>query len=138
MTHEGAAPVRYPVVPGNTADSTRPLPHLRARVRFLSRPELAERRLRPLLVSDCKMVTPEAVAACHRHDLSYLGPLANGTAVDQLLRSVSGMELTRHLLSYRPQRVKAGDDRCEPYQGVRRPCTFVHDGQVFEDRVLVV
>lgn len=27
------------------------------------------------------MVTPEAVLACHRHKLYYLGPLADGVAI---------------------------------------------------------
>jgi len=82
------------VLPGNTADITRPLPHLRALLHFLTRPELAERRLRPILVSDCKMITPEAALACHRHDL-YLGPLPNGKATGQVLQSVSAEELAR-------------------------------------------
>jgi transposase len=82
VTHDGYVPVLYQVLPGNTADITRPLPHLKGLLRLLARPELTDRRLRPVLVSDCKMVTAEAVLACHRHDLFYLGPLPNGTAMD--------------------------------------------------------
>jgi len=67
VAHDGYVPVLYQALPGNTADITRPLPHLRNLLRFLARAELADRRLRPILVSDCKMVTPEAVLACHRH-----------------------------------------------------------------------
>jgi len=44
-----------------------PLPHLRALLSFLARPELAGRPWRPILVSDCKMITSEAVLACHQH-----------------------------------------------------------------------
>jgi transposase len=138
VTDDGYAPVLYQVLPGNTADITRPLPHLRNLLRFLARPELADRHLRPMLVSDCKMITPEAVLACHRHELFYLGPLANGTAVDAALRSVSAAELAAHPLAYRPRRVKADDVRFVPYQGVWRPFTFEHDGQQVTDRVLVV
>ena len=138
VAHDGYTPVLYQVLPGNTADITRPLPHLRNLLRFLARPELAERRLRSTLVSDCKMVTSEAVLACHAHHLFYLGPLANGTAVDALLRSVSAEELTARPLAYRPQRVKPGDDRFVPYQGVWRPFSFEHDGQQVTDRVLVL
>jgi len=94
VSHDGYVPVLYQVLPGNTADITRPLPHLRALLHFLTRPELAERRLRPILVSDCKMITPEAALACHRHDL-YLGPLPNGKATGQVLQSVSAEELAR-------------------------------------------
>lgn len=76
VSHEGYVSILYQVLPGNTADITRPVPHLRALLRFLARPELDDRQLRPILVSDCKMITPEAVLACHRHHLDYLGPLA--------------------------------------------------------------
>lgn len=138
VTHDGAVPVLYQTLPGHTADITRPSPHLRALLRFVARPELADRRWRPLLVSDCKMVTPEAVWACHQHDLFYLGPLADGTASEQVLRSVTAEELATHPLAYRPQRVKADDARYVPYQGVWRPFTFEHAGQTLTDRVLVV
>jgi len=138
VAHDGYVPVLYHVLPGNTADITRPLPHLRALLRFFARPELAERRLRPLLVSDCKMVTPEAVLACHHHALFYLGPLPNGTATEALLRSVSAEELAAHPLAYRPQRVKPDDPNFVPYQGGWRPFTFEHEGQRVTDRALVV
>jgi len=138
VTHDGYVPVLYQVLPGNTADITRPLPHLRALLRFFARPELADRRLRPLLVSDCKMITPEAVFACHRHDLFYLGPLPNGTVTETLLSSVPAEELATHRLAYRSQRVKPDDPRFVPYQGVWRPFTFEHEGQEVTDRALVV
>ena len=138
VAHDGYTPILYQVLPGNTADITRPLPHLRNLLRFLARPELADRRLRPILVSDCKMITPEAVLACHRHDLFYLGPLANGTATEAVLRSVSAEELAARPLAYRPQRVKPDDDRFVPYQGVWRPFVFEHEGQQVTDRVLVL
>jgi transposase len=138
VTHDGYVPVLYHVLPGNTADITRPVPHLQALLRFLARPELADRRLRPMLVSDSKMVTPEAVFACNRHDLFYLGPLPNGTATEALLRSVSAEELAAHELAYRPQRIKADDPSFIPYQGVWRPFTFEHEGQCVTDRALVI
>ena len=138
VTHDGYVPVLYHVLAGDTADITRPLPHLRALLRFLARPELADRHLRPILVSDCKMITPEAVLACHCHELFYLGPLPNGTATEALLKSVSAEELAAHELAYRPQRVKADDPSFIPYQGVWRPFTFEHEGQRVTDRALVV
>lgn len=138
VTHDGYVPVLYQVLPGNTADITQPLPHLRALLRFFARPELADRRLRPLLVSDCKMITPEAVFACHRHDPFYLGPLPNGTATESLLRSVPAEELATHRLGYRPQRVKADDRRFVPCQGMWRPFTCEHEGQQVTDRALVI
>jgi transposase len=138
VTHDGYVPVLYQVLPGNTADVTRPPQHLQALLRFLARPELAARLLRPLLVSDCKMVTPAAVLACHRHQLFYLGPLAGGVAADAVLRSVPAAELAAHLLAYRPQRVKPDDPRFVPYQGVWRTFAFEYDGQTVLDRVLVV
>jgi serine/threonine protein kinase len=72
VTHDGGVPVLYQTLPGNTADITRPAPHLRALLRFLARPELADRQWRPLLIGDCKMMTSEVVAVCHQHDLFYL------------------------------------------------------------------
>lgn len=138
VTHDGAVPVLYEVLTGNTADITRPLPHLEALLRFLARPEVAERDLRPLLISDCKMITAEAALACHRRNLSYLGPLQDSTAVTAVLRSVSAAELASHPLAYRPQRVKATASDFEPYQGVWRTITFEHMGEQVTDRVLVV
>lgn len=137
VTHDGYVPVLYQVLPGNTADVTRPPHHLQALLRFLARPELAARPLRPLLVSDCKMVTPAAVLACHRHQLFYLGPLAGGVAAEAVLRSVPAAELAAHPLAYRPKRVKPEDPRFVPYQGVWRAFSFEHAGQTVLDRVLV-
>jgi transposase len=138
VTHDGYVPILYHTLPGNTADIIRPLPHLRALLRFFARPELADRRLRPLLVSDCKMVIPEAVLACHGHDLFYLGPLPHGTATEAVLKRVTAEELAAHPLAYRPQRVKPDDPNFVPYQGVWRPFTFEHEGERVTDRVLVV
>ncbi len=138
VTHDGHVPVLYETLAGNTADITRPLPHLRALLRFLARSELAERHLRPILVSDCKMITPEAVLACHRHGLFYLGPLSNGVATERVLAGVSAEELAAHPLSYRPRRVKADDPKFVPYQGVWRPFTFEYAGKQVTDRALVV
>jgi transposase len=138
VTHDGAVPVLYQVLTGNTADISRPRPHLAALLRFLGRPELEERHLRPLLISDCKMITPEAVLACHRHHLYYLGPLQDSARVTATLGSVSAAELAAHPLAYRPQRVKATDAGFIPYQGVWRPFTFEHNGEQVTDRALVV
>jgi len=138
VTHEDYVPVLYQVLPGATADITRPLPHLQALLRFFARPELAERQFRPILVSDCKMVTAEAVAACHRHSLYYLGPLPPGQATDAVLRSVSAAELAAHPLAYRPQRVQPTATDFVPYQGVWRPFRFEHEGVPYLDRVLVL
>ncbi len=138
VTHDGYVPILYQALSGGTADITRPLPHLQGLLRFLARPELVERQLRPILVSDCKMVTPEAVWACHQHDLFYLGPLPNGIATEVVLRGVSAEELAAHPLSYRPQRIKPGDPNFVPYQGVWRPFSFEHNGQKVTDRALVI
>jgi transposase len=138
VTHDGYVPILYQVLPGATADITRPLPHLRALLHFFARPELADRRLRPVLISDCKMITPEGAWACHQHDLGYLGPLPTGTATEAALKSVSASELAAHPLTYRPQRVKRDDPRFVPYQGVWRPFTFEVKGQRVTDRALVI
>lgn len=137
-THEGQIPILYQVLAGNTADVTRPLPHLKALLAFLARPELQERSLRPLLVSDCKMITPEAVLACHYYNLYYLGPVADSLATAEVLRSVSAKELAAHPLAYRPKRVKADDPTFVPYAGVWRSLPFVHGGETVTDQALVV
>ena len=138
VTHDGYVPVLYHILSGNTADITRPEPHMQALLRFFARPDLADRRLRPLLVSDGKMVTAEAVRACHHYGLLYLGPVPSGIAIETLLRSVDGEELVAHPLDYRPKRVKADDATFVPYQGVWRPFSFVFEGEWVTDRVLVV
>jgi transposase len=138
VTHDGYVPVLYHILSGNTADITRPEPHMQALLRFFARPDLADQRLRPLLVSDGKMVTAEAVLACHQYGLLYLGPVPSGTAIEALLRSVAAEELAAHPLDYRPKRVKANDPTFVPYQGVWRPFSFLFEGEGVTDRVLVV
>jgi transposase len=137
VTHEDAVPVVYAVLPGNTADITRPRPHLDALLQFLAHPALADQQLRPILVSDCKMITPEAVVACHRAQLGYLGPLPPGTATEQLLRSVPVAELAAHPLAYRPARATDAATFV-PYQGVWRSYTVSHDGTQVTDRALII
>ncbi len=146
VTHETRVPVGYQVLPGQTADITTPRGHLEALLRFLARPELAALNLHPILVSDCKMITPEAVGAVHRKRLFYLGPWAQNKAVVQVLRSVTAEELAAHPLTYRPRR-QAQNSAFEPYQGIWRPLAITvpppadeADGetQVYTDRVLVL
>jgi transposase len=146
VTHQTRIPVGYAVLPGNTADITRPLGHLDALLRFLARPELAPLHLHPILVSDCKMITPEAVGACHQHGLFYLGPWVRDTQVLRVLRSVSDDELAEHVLAYRPRRQAQAADFV-PYRGVWRPFRVKvppppeqpkAKPTVFIDRVLVV
>jgi transposase len=146
VTHRTRVPVGYAVLAGNTADITRPRGHLDALLRFLARPELARLNLHPLLVSDCKMITPEAVGTCHQHKLFYLGPWARDKQVLRVLRSVSEDELAAQELAYRPRRQAPVTDFV-PYRGVWRPFTIKvppspeqpeAQPELFTDRVLVV
>ncbi len=137
-TDEGHVPILYQVLPGNTADITRPLDHLEALLEFLARPELVGSPVKPILVSDCKMITPEAVLACHYHRLFYLGPVADSEASRAIVESVSAETLAKHPLKYRPKRVKPDDPEYQPYQGVWRPFTVEHGGVSVTDRALVV
>jgi hypothetical protein len=84
------------------------------------------------------MITPEAVLGCHRAQLFYLGPLADSTATDAVLRSVPAAELAAHPLAYCPQRAARRTAEFVPYQGVWRPFPFDGDGERVIDRVLVV
>jgi transposase len=146
VTHQTRVPVGYAVLAGNTADIARPLGHLDALLRFLARPELTALNLHPILVSDCKMITPEAVGSCHHHDVFYLGPWARNKSVLRALRSVSEDELAGHVLAYRPRRQAQATDFV-PYRGVWRPFTVKvppppdqpeAKPEVFTDQVLVL
>jgi len=146
VTHGTRVPVGYRVLPGQTADITCPPGHLQALLRLLNRPELAALNLRPILVSDGKMVTPQAISDCHEHHFYYLGPLPATNATRHLLRSVSADELAAHELAYRPQR-QAQDAAFAPYQGVWRPFRLSVPSptdqpeapqKVYTDRALVV
>lgn len=138
VTDREQMPLLYRVLTGNTDDRTTAVPHIKALVTFLARPELATLGVHPLIVSDCKMVTPAAVWACHKHELYYLGPLASENAVKALLRSVSDEELAAHELSYRPKRKAPKDQAFIAYRGVWRSYTFTYRKQSFTDRALVV
>jgi transposase len=146
VTHQTRIPVGYQLLAGNTADITQPVGHLDAVLHFLARPELAARNLHPLLVSDCKMITPAAVGGCHHHELFYLGPWARDKQVRRVLGSVSADELAAQDLAYRPRRQAQATDFV-PYRGVWRPFTITvppppdqpaAPPEVFTDRVLVV
>jgi len=146
VTHRSQVPIQYRVLAGSTADITTPQGHLTGLLRFLARPELMELQIRPILVSDCKMITPEAVGGCHHQGLFYLGPWARTTALLPVLHSVSEAELATHVLAYRPQRQAPTPDWL-PYRGVWRPFTIqlppppdqpAAAAEVFTDRVLVV
>jgi transposase len=138
VTDEEEIPFLYWLLPGNRQDNQTPVPHVKALKAFLARPELADLRVRPLIVSDCKMVTPEAVFACHDQHLFYLGSLEHNDDVCAVIRSVSEKELSAHELSYRPKRQQGRKDPFVPYQGVFRPITFKLDEQTVTDRALVV
>ena len=146
VTHQTRVPVGYRVLAGNTADITTPQGHLDALLRFLARPELAALHLHPILVSDCKMITPEAVGSCHQNGLFYLGPWARTASVLSVLHSVTEAELAEQVLAYRPHRQAKAVDWI-PYRGVWRPFTIKvppppdqpkTPPRVFTDRVLVL
>ncbi len=139
VTSRERLPLIYRVMAGNVDDRTTPVPHLQALLDFLSRLELTTLGVHPLIISDGKMVMPEAVALCHEQDWYYLGPLSTSeTAVKALLSEVAAEELADHELSYRPQRKSPRGQPFIPYQGVWRSFTFTYQGQSFADRALVV
>jgi len=146
VTHGSRVPVGYRVLPGQTADITTPPGHLQALLRLLNRPELAALQLHPILVSDGKMITPQAIRDCHEHRLFYLGPLPVNNVVRRLLRSVSVDGLAARPLAYRPKR-QTQDAEFVPYQGVWRPFRVTvppptdrpqAPQKVYTDRALVV
>jgi len=94
--------------------------------------------VRPLVVGDCKMITPAAVAAAHEHNLYYLGPWESSNAVRTAIGGVSNAELAASELSYRPKRHFSADRPFVPYRGVWRPFPVTYDGKTYHDRALVV
>lgn len=138
VTSRDRMPLLYRVLAGNTDDRTTPVPHIKALVAFLARPELVALGVRPLIVSDCKMITPQAVFACHADHLYYLGPLATENAVKALITSVPDEELAAHELNYRPKRKPPKGQPFIPYRGVWRSFTFTYQGESVTDRALVV
>ena len=93
--------------------------NVNALIGFLARSDLGSGVLsgRPLIVGDSKMVTDEAVLACHRHGLTYLGPLPLGekqtTAIGE---SVADGELKSKQLAYRPRRQTSLKQPFVPYK----------------------
>jgi len=117
VSQEDQVPFLYWLLLGNRQDDQTAVPHVKALKAFLARPELADLKVRPIIVSDSKMVTPEAVFACHDNQLFYLGSVQQDDEVKELIRSVSDEELRTHELSYRPQRQRREDEAFIPYRG---------------------
>jgi len=138
VTSRDRMPILYQALAGNTDDRTTPVPYIHALVAFLGRPELAALGVRPIIVSDCKMIIPAAVFACHDHHLYYLGSLPLENQVKQLIASVPDEELAAHELSYRPKRKPPKGQPFISYRGVWRPFTFTYQGESVTDRALVV
>jgi hypothetical protein len=123
---------------GNRADITTPVPNLSHIATFLERPECARLATRPLVVGDCKMISPAAVAAAHRLHLYYLGPWEADNRVKAVIRSVGEAEWATSELAYRPQHHFPADRPFIPYRGVWRPFPVDYEGQIYQDRALVV
>jgi len=139
VTSPQHVPVQYRVLAGNTADCTTPVANISALVSFLDHGDLGSPGARPLIVSDSKMVTDEAVLACHRSDLTYLGPLPVGAKQTlAILASVSEQELHANPLAYRPKRQAPARQPFVPYRGVWRTVTFGDHAPTVTDRALVV
>lgn len=132
-------PLLYRLLPGSTADITTPVPNLAAIAAFLKRTECSAIDVRPLVVGDCKMITPAAVAAAHQYHLYYLGPWENDNTVNAVLRSVSEADLLSHPLGYRPVRKSPADQPFISYCGVWKPFPVTYACTTFsEERGLVV
>jgi len=138
VTSRERVPLLYGLLNGATADISTMVPNLAAIAAFLRRPECAELAIHPLVVGDCKMITPPAVAAAHQHHLYYLGPWETNTAVEAIIRSVDQAELQANELSYRPKRRFRADQPFVPYQGVWRPFPVTYHDATYPDRALVV
>jgi transposase len=138
VTSRERMPLLYCLLNGAAADTTTPVPNLGAIAAFLQRPECKEMVVRPLVVGDCKMITPAAVAAAHQHNLCYLGPWESSKAVRAVIGNVSSAELAANELNYRPKRHFPADRPFVPYRGVWRPFPVTYNGKTYDDRALVV
>jgi transposase len=138
VTSRERIPLLYRLLAGRRADITTPVPNLVRIATFLDRPECASVTSRPLIVGDCKMITPAAVATAHRHNLYYLGPWESDNTVKAVIRSVSQQEWLKSELDYRPQRLFPADRPFIPYRGVWRPFSVEYEAQCYDDRALVV
>jgi transposase len=138
VTSRERMPLLYWLLAGNRADITTPVPNLTRIATFLVRPECAALAVRPLVVGDCKMITPAAVAAAHRLHLYYLGPWEADNRVKAVIRSVSEAEWANCALDYRPKRHFPPDSPFIAYRGVWRPFPVEYEGQTYMDRALVV
>jgi len=138
VTDRERVPLLYRVLSGSTADDTTPVSNLKAIAAFLKQPACASLVVRPLVVGDCKMITPAGVAAAHAYHLYYLGPWESNNTVDAVLRSVSQTELESHPLDYRPVRSFPASQPFVPYCGVWQPFPVMYQDVTYEDRALVV
>jgi transposase len=138
VTSQERVPLLYWLLAGNRADITTPVPNLSHLATFLERPEGATLAARPLVVGDCKMITPAAVAAAHRLQLYYLGPWQADNSVKAVIRSVRAAEWAHSELDYRPGRPFPADRPFIPYRGVWRPFPVEYEGQLYQDRALVI
>jgi len=137
VTSRDRVPLEFMLLPGQTADVKTPADNLEALKVLLNQPPLAELKVKPIVVSDCKMLFPEIIHQYHAADFCYLGPLPNQNDYETLIRSVPDEELQAHPLTYRPKRL-AHDPTFEPYQGVERQISFEFEGKTVTDRALVV
>lgn len=138
VTSRERLPLLYWLLVGNRADITTPVPNLSHIATFLERPECGALTTRPLVVGDCKMITPAAVAAAHRLHLYYLGPWEADNTVKAVIRSVTEQEWANSELGYRPHRHWPVERPFIPYRGVWRPFEVKYEGRVYQDRALVV
>lgn len=142
-TVEGGVPVDYRVLAGNIADRTTPvenLARLRGLLAKLPQVDPSCPPVKPLVVTDRAMLTPEGMAEYCQHGFRFLGSWDGGEQGRLLLASVSTQELAEHPLTYRPQRAER-DRAYEPYHGVLRPLALEHpqaDQPPLQLQVLVV
>lgn len=138
VASQGRVPFLYRLLSGGTEDTTTPVPHMKSLAAFLRQPECVALARYPLMVGDCKMITPASVAAAHQYKLYYLGPWQAGNTVNDVIRSVSEAEWATAELSYRPQRHFSAEYPFVPYRGVWRPFPVTVDDHTYPDRALVV
>lgn len=138
VTSHERVPLLYRLLAGSTDDTTTSVPHFKALAAFVRQSGYTVPDEHPLVVGDCKMITPASVTAAHKYHLYYLGRWEPNNTVNDVIRSVSEAELAAVELNYRPRRHFPADRPFVPYRGVWRSFPVTVDGHTYSDRALVV
>jgi transposase len=133
FTRQGAVPLDYRLLPGNTAEASTVIENMQRVRRLLKRwgkpPNL-------IVISDASLLSADIIAAYHQQPMGYLGRRRECPPVQQWMRSVSKEELLLHPLAYRAVRLSQQEEPA--YYGVVREWSVTVGNQTVKDQALIV